>query len=225
MLLLVKKTTDAPFKPASERAEVCFLSVDWIHDERYGFERGYLCIATWLSGMRRLREWQIGTMLRHKAIEIADAIGRDFEENGGRKDWQPPSLEEIATDVMDTNQDMIAGPESSAEERIDASYNRIVSILTRVLGSGEKRQGGASEPPLDWQAAAKALAHYVKDGDTIRMRLEDVQSMIRHILELRAKLRELQEIGKDLYEENQSLIRFKASVDEALNSGDGSYRP
>jgi hypothetical protein len=100
--------------------------------------------------------------------------------------------------------------EEPEEEPIDVSYNRVVSIVKSVLG---KAEGRASEPPRDWQAAAKVLAHYVKDGDTIRMRLEDVQSLVRHVLHLRAQVRELQAIGTDLIEENRAL-RSEASPKE-----------
>jgi uncharacterized membrane protein YgaE (UPF0421/DUF939 family) len=39
------------------------------------------------------------------------------------------------------------------------------------------------------------------------------------------KVPQLEARVKELEAENQSLRSFKASVDEALNSGDGSYRP
>jgi regulator of replication initiation timing len=45
------------------------------------------------------------------------------------------------------------------------------------------------------------------------MRLEDVQSLVRHVLHLRAQVRELQAIGTDLIEENRAL-RSEASPKE-----------
>lgn len=43
--------------------------------------------------------------------------------------------------------------------------------------------------------------------------------------EMLARLKVVQEKLGELWKENKSLRAFKANVDEALNSGDGSYRP